>query len=613
MKLPSRTLTITAIALMLFAGLSFYTGDAGAQTATSLPKSNPQADASTTQTIDSPDASISEPTDELQKPAESSQDLSDDRSIPTTLKTLIWSWKEIEMQINQKREAAKFAATPEEKAAINAEIAELNLKLIELKNDFENLATSVDLSGFKKDQGVMFKWEDEVLKLLQPLIQELNRMTARPRQIEDLRGQIELSENRLETLQRGITHLKGLLEQSDIENKVLRKHLNDLLDGYTNMKTQIEDQLTVDQYQLDELLKQRQSFWKVGGQVLKSFFKSRGRNLVLALIVFVAIFLIMRLLHRLIHRYSPVHQKKERTLFIRLSDVIYHIITVVGSTAASLAVLYLAGDWLLLSFMIIILIGVAFSAKAGLPRYWKQIQLMLNLGAVREGERIVYNGIPWKVASLSLYSTLENPMFEPNAIMIPITELFDSHSRKYDSNEPWFPSQIGDWVITSDGVRGQVLSQTAEMVQLELRGGSRKTYQTQDYLGLSPHNLSSSFRVKVVFGLDYQHQAAIVDEIPAKLTAALRQGFTEKGYGEDVLELKTEIQDAGASSLNLVVIADFDGKTGAFYNRFKRIIQTLTIQACTANNWDIPFPQLTLHRPGDNNSEEIRGAAVCEA
>ncbi len=613
MKHPCRTFTLAAITILLFSGLFFCVGSAGAQPTTSLPQSHPQADASANQTVDSAEASVSEINDELQKPVKTSQDPSDDRSIPTTLKTLIWSWKEIEMQINQKRQAAQFAATPEEKAALHSEIKALNLQLTELKDDFENLATGVDLSGFNQDQTVAFKWEDEALKLLQPLILELNRMTARPRQIEDLRGQIEHSENRLEALQRGITHLKGLLEKSDIENKVLLKHLNDLLDAYTNMKTQIEDQLTVDHYQLNELLKQRESFWKVGGQVLKSFFKSRGRNLILALFMFVVVFFLMRLLHRLIYRYSPIHQQKERTLFIRLSDVVYHIVTVIGSMAASLAVLYLAGDWLLLSFMIIILIGVAFSAKAGLPRYWKQIQLMLNLGAVREGERIIYNGVPWKVTSLSLYSTLENPMFEPNTIMIPITELFDAHSRKHSPNEPWFPSQIGNWVITSDGVRGQVFSQTAEMVQLVLRGGSRKTYQTQDYLGLSPHNLSSSFRIKEIFGLDYQHQAAIVDQIPAQLTAALIQGFTQKGYGDDLLELKTEIQDAGASSLNLVVIADFDGKTAAFYNRFRRIIQTLTIQACNANNWEIPFPQLTLHRPGDNVSAKNHGASVCEA
>jgi hypothetical protein len=311
----------------------------------------------------------------------------------------------------------------------------------------------------------------------------------------------------------------------------------------------------------------------------------------------------MRIFRRLIHRYSPIHQEKKRTFFIRLSDVIYHIITVAGSTSALLAVLYMAGDWLLLSFMIIILIGIALSAKAGLPRGWKQIQLMLNLGTVREGERIIYNGVPWKVASLSLNSKLENPLLEPDTVRVRLTELFNANSRKYHPNEPWFPSKIGDWVILADRTRGQVFSQTSEMVQLILRGGSRKTYLTQDYLGLSPHNLSADFRIKVVFGFDYKHQSVITEEIPAQLTVALKQGFAQKGYADVILQLKTEVQSAGDSSINLVVIADFAGQTAAYYNRFKRIIQTLTIQACTANNWGIPFPQLTLHRADSKTSE----------
>ncbi len=545
-------------------------------------------------------------TTEAQKETEAPKGVSNDRSIPTTLKTLIWSWKDIELKLHQKKQAAQYA-TPEEKTAINSQIDALNLKLAGLKDNFEDLATGVDLSNFDAERIRAFKWEEEALKLVQPLMLELNRMTARPRQIEHLRRQIEHLQNRMNAIERGLAHLKDLLKESNISNKVLRKHLENLYDTYLNNKTQLEDQLIVDQYQLDELLKQKESFWESGRQIFESFFKSRGRNFLLAIVMFLVVFFIMRIWHRLIHRYSPIHQKKERTFFIRLSDVFYHIITVVGSTFASLAVLYMTGDWLLLSFMIIVLFGIALSAKAGLPRVWKQIQLMLNLGTVREGERIIYNGVPWKVASLSLNSKLENPLLEPDTIRVRLTELFNSNSRNYHPDEPWFPSKIGDWVILADKTRGQVFSQTSEMVQLVLRGGSRKTYQTQDYLGLSPHNISADFRIKVVFGFDYKHQSAITEEIPAQLTGALKQGFVEKGYGDVVLQLKTEVQSAGHSSLNLVVIADFAGQTAAYYNRFKRIIQTLTIQACSANNWGIPFPQLTLHRADTDNSKGASG------
>jgi hypothetical protein len=573
MKRTCRTLAVAIVATALFFALDFH-----------------------------PDTIFGQTT-EPQKKTETLKDTSKDGSIPMTLRTLIWSWEEIERELNEKKQVAKSVATPEEKDAINLQINALNLKMSKLKDDFENLATGIDLSNFDEEHINTFSWKDESLKLIRPLMLELNRMTARPRQIEQLRRQIEYLENRLAAIERGLKHLQNLLKGLNITNKVLLKQLEKLNETYLNDKTQLEDQLTVDRFKLTELLNQRESFWQAGHYVFKSFFKNRGRNFILSILIFFVVFFIMRIFRRLIHRYSPIHQEKKRTFFIRLSDVIYHIITVAGSTSALLAVLYMAGDWLLLSFMIIILIGIALSAKAGLPRGWKQIQLMLNLGTVREGERIIYNGVPWKVASLSLNSKLENPLLEPDTVRVRLTELFNANSRKYHPNEPWFPSKIGDWVILADRTRGQVFSQTSEMVQLILRGGSRKTYLTQDYLGLSPHNLSADFRIKVVFGFDYKHQSVITEEIPAQLTVALKQGFAQKGYADVILQLKTEVQSAGDSSINLVVIADFAGQTAAYYNRFKRIIQTLTIQACTANNWGIPFPQLTLHRADSKTSE----------
>jgi len=574
MKRTYRTLGVAVAATVLFFTCSFYPDDIFGQTA------------------------------EPQKQTAPPKEVFQDRSIPMTLKTLIWSWKNIELELQQNIQASKNAATPEEKSAIDSKIAALSQKLAEMKDDFEDLATGVDLNNFENKQIRTFSWKEETLKLVRPLMLEMNRMTARPRKIEQLRRKIDYLKSRLDAIERGLQHLNNLLKESDVNNKVLRRHLVDLTETYQNLKTQLEDQLTVDRYKLTELLNKRESFWRAGHNVVQSFFKKRGRNFILAILLFVAVFTFMRLCRRLIQRYSPIHQKHKRTFLIRLSDVIYHIVTVAGSTFALLAVLYMTGDWLLLSFMIIVLIGIALSAKAGLPRVWKQIQLMLNLGSVREGERIIYNGVPWKVASLSLNSRLENPLLEPDTIRVRLAELFNVNSRYYHPNEPWFPSKIGDWVILADGTRGQVFSQTSELVQLILRGGSRKTYQTNDYLGLSPHNLSSNFRIKVVFGFDYKHQSVITEDLPAQLTRELKQGFVQKGYEDTVLQIKTEVHSAGASSLDLVVIADFDGQSAAYYNRFKRIIQTLTIQACTANHWGIPFPQLMLHRADNNNSTE---------
>jgi len=33
------------------------------------------------------------------------------------------------------------------------------------------------------------------------------------------------------------------------------------------------------------------------------------------------------------------------------------------------------------------------------------------------------------------------------------------------------------------------------------------------------------------------------------------------------------------------------------YSRLERFIQRCCVEACSANNWEIPFPQLTFHWP----------------
>ena len=69
-----------------------------------------------------------------------------------------------------------------------------------------------------------------------------------------------------------------------------------------------------------------------------------------------------------------------------------------------------------------------------------------------------------------------------------------------------------------------------------------------------------------------------------------------EGYKDSLLNLRVEFQQAGGSSLDMVVIADFKGEMAPLYQRLNRAIQRWCVDACTENNWDIPFPQLTVHK-----------------
>lgn len=520
-------------------------------------------------------------------PADAAQD---------TLKNLVWSMKELETQYNIKQQELRLAGTDDEKAMIRQEMAQIKEKLESLKRSLEEVAAGIDLDAYYGKPDQEFDWRREVLQLVQPLVRELNDLTARPRQIEALRSEIQRYENQLQTIRRVQEGIAARLKKAAPEDDVLRNYLNGLSDTWAERENQVKDQLTIIRYQLKDLTDQQESLLDSTQNVLKSFFKSRGRNFVLAILAAVLVFMGMRYGHRLMHRYSPIHRKPDRTFAIRLIDVVYHLFTGIAAGGALLIVLYISGDWLLLSFFIIFLLGLAWTAKEGIPRYWRQIQLMLNLGTVRENERIVYNGIPWRVVTLSFFAKLENPALKPSTWSIPLRDLMGLNSRPYDADEPWFPCRMNEWVILSDGTRGEVISQTPEMVQLKLRGNSIKTYLTPDFLGQSPHNISVDFRLKVIFGLDYAHQSIITGEIPLKLTESLRGSMETQGFGGDIRQLKVEVESAGASSLDLVVIADFAGKQAPLYNAIKRFIQKITIETCTSEGWGIPFPQLTVHK-----------------
>ncbi len=202
--------------------------------------------------------------------------------------------------------------------------------------------------------------------------------------------------------------------------------------------------------------------------------------------------------------------------------------------------------------------------------------------------------IPWKVKHINMYSILTNPIAGLTH-RVDINELIDLRSRPIEGDEPWFPCKKGDWVILKDGVRGKVIGISLEMIQLVQRGGSQVTYTLSDFLAQSPKNLSKNFRLKERIGISYAYQKESTNSIVVLLEETLNKRLIEDGYKDDLLNLRVEFESAGDSSLNIVVIADFKGQVADLYSRLRRAIQRWCVDTCTENNWEIPFPQRTVH------------------
>ena len=87
-------------------------------------------------------------------------------------------------------------------------------------------------------------------------------------------------------------------------------------------------------------------------------------------------------------------------------------------------------------------------------------------------------------------------------------------------------------------------------------------------------------------------------DVPAIMLGYISRRMEEDGHSSSCLNLQVEFLTANASSLDLMVLADFEGKVADISARLDRAIQRYCVDCCTEQGWEIPFPQLTVHRAG---------------
>jgi hypothetical protein len=413
------------------------------------------------------------------------------------------------------------------------------------------------------------------------------------RQKSDLKDKIAYYSAKLPVTEHAVANINRLLQAT--ESPDLKQNLQGMLAEWNKQLTFMESELQSAELQLEKLEQSEASLAETSQSYLKSFFQARGLYLFEALAVIIVVLLLSRLSYRLMVRVIPGYRAEHRSFRLRLLDLVHRLVTTLLVILGPMVVFYVVEDWVLFSLGILLLIGIGLTLRHALPRYWQQIQLFLNVGSVREGERIDMDGLPWLVRSINIFSILENPT-AGICQRVRIDSLVDMKSRPCRKEDPWFPCVRGDWVLLSDGMRGKVLGITQELVELVARGGAHRTYTTADFLSLSPLNLSRNFRLKETIGISYGLQQDSVTVIPGLLRDFVERRIQESGYGEQLLNLRVEFQQANTSSLDLVVIADFDGALADLYNRLRRSIQGWCVEACTAHNWEIPFTQVTLHQ-----------------
>jgi hypothetical protein len=500
----------------------------------------------------------------------------------------------LKKQLALTREKIRTSASDAEKERLEAELVRLDRQLSDSSHDFERIATGVDVGLFAEKKSEVFSWKDEITTLVEPAIKELKRLTVRVRQKTKLKDTISELSSMIPIASNGVRQLERLYEVT--KDPGIKKQVKELLPEWRNTENRIRNKLELAQLELSQMQDKEVGLVQSSSESIRNFFRVRGLYLVMALIAFGCIVLAGRLFYRLVFRFFPGADLEMRPFHVRLLDLLLRIFTVVAGIIGLFFVLYLAEDWFLLSMAIIFFLGLSWTVRQTVPRLWQQGRLMLNIGSVREGERLQLHDVPWKVETIHVFCRLSNPTLGIH-LRLPIEDIVGMVSRPDSPEEPWFPCKKGDWVVVGDRPRTKVVSLSHELVETVERGGKRYLFQTADFLGQNPVNLSRNFRLRVVFGVSYDLQAEVTTTIPTLLTTFIEGKLEEEGYADSCLNLLVEFKEAGASSLDLLVLADFKGELADIYSRLERAIQRWCVEAATMHKWEIPFPQLTFHWP----------------
>jgi len=470
----------------------------------------------------------------------------------------------------------------------------LSSRIQTLQKNFESVAIGgVDVDAFEQKVTKRFDWQEEIKEVFRPILDEMKRLTERPRTIERLRSEKTFLESRLPIADNALEKIKAL--QSEADNNSLNNHLQKLEQNWQKRRDDIDNQLSLVSFQLEEKLNPPEESRVSVAEQLKDLLTGRGLNIVYGIIAFFLVYFIFRLISRVLVHFIDEKRNEETRLFEKAIIILFRVLAVLLAVFAVVIVFYVQGDWILLGLSLLFLIGFAWTLRQSLPRFVAEAKLLLNLGSVRENERVVFNGIPYQVTALNFYSTLTNPALAGGILKLPTQVILELQSRRFAKDELWFPCRRGDFMMLDDGYFGPVLMQTPEVVAMKVRGGSTKTYATTDFLAQNPKNLSHGFGVFVVFGFDYADQALITSEILCKLKAFIEEAMVNEPYFPFIRELRVEFNEAAASSLNVVIIATFEGKAAEYYYPIRRFMQLTTVNACNHHGWNIPFNQMTVH------------------
>lgn len=414
------------------------------------------------------------------------------------------------------------------KAELEDSLARANSQLKEYTELFEKISLGgIDTSRFDTpakqaiQQTDDYNWQKELIQIAQPVFAEMKKITDAPRKRDLLRLEQKEINDRLAQLNKGLETLNQInlaeLPQGAQDN------LKNIQNSWNNLHKELEREHRLTVIKLDELTV-KEDFTTRLTKGAWGFAKGRG---LLLLVTIAAISILLYGFNRFL---LLLESREKNTISIRwrIFILLYQIITTIIVVIITLAILYSSGDMVLFGIAILIILAFLVTSRNSIPKYFTKTRIFLNMGQAREGERVIYNDLPWKISHINLYTVyLVNPLLENGTIRLTIDHLNNLISRPVKMDETWFPTVVNDVVVLPNGTQGQVLRQTPEYVYLN-SFGVEIIYPTKDFIKDKVVNLSYGYSVSSEVGLNYNTLQQSIEEVTQLLNDEVSAYIKEK-------------------------------------------------------------------------------------
>ena len=321
------------------------------------------------------------------------------------------------------------------------------------------------------------------------------------------------------------------------------------------------------------------------------FLKNEGFAIIVAI---GASFGFYYLFNLLILRYAHYQQKnRKRALNFKWRFILLTLqaIKALLSLAIFLMILHTTGNIILFGIMLLILFIAVLSFRGNIPQYLQKLRVFLNLGQAREGERIIYNDIPWEISKISLSNVyLTNPLLDNGELHVTIELIDKLYSRETITDELWFPSRKGDFLLLPDKRIVQVIRQTPEAVYLN-HDGATIVMGTAEFYKLKFSNLSRGYSLTLNFTLeDHRENRLSLTNVKDSIIADIHKivKTEDESLYQAIRNISVTVRQLlTADTTSYQVIVEMAPNSAKSYLTIKALLNNAIIEISREHDWRI--------------------------